>query len=59
MEPLRRRIEDLLVRNFGWHVNHWFICRVVDRIMIEVENEIAEAKEATTDEGATRRELPL
>jgi hypothetical protein len=61
MESLRRRIEDILAVLLLSNASHWLICRAVDRIMVEVENEITERQnqKGTTDEGNPQRELPL
>jgi hypothetical protein len=61
MEPLRRRIENLLLPDLQFNCSHWYICRLLDRVLVEVENEVNErrAKEATTDKSIKEPELPL
>jgi hypothetical protein len=62
MESLRRRIEDLLLHlGIERSVGHWSLCRTVDRIIIEVENEFAERQnqKGTTNKSTKEPELPL
>jgi hypothetical protein len=39
------------------HASHWYICKVVDRILVEVGN--AYAKKAASDKRDQEPELPL
>jgi hypothetical protein len=61
MESLQQRIDTIVLKGLAGKLSPWDSMQLVDRIMVEFENEFAYRKtqEGTTDKSTKEPELPL